>query len=498
MKILLVNPPRYDKKLYSLRDEICFQDVPYVPFPIRLAQLGAILQQEKGWTVEALDANAAGWGWEELHARMPESDDVIFHSAAGLIKHDAKVAELAREKGGAKTILVENVVAPIFPERILNDFPAIDFVVCGWPEAIVPDLLRHLDRPEGVSGVAYRGRPPGGSPSREGGIEDLDDLPMMAYDLFDPRDYSFGYLDAPMHERIVPGIRIRTSRDCPFGCPFCLVGAGRGRGYTGKWRAMSPERVVRELEHVVREYDVRGFFFWDETFTLNKKRSGEICDRIVKAKLDLEWRCLTRIDCVDKDVLRKMARAGCKLIEFGIESGDAVVRARLQKRFSDDDAVERVRLTRSLGIRANCDMIVGMPWESRSTLYRTLRLAKRLCADNVHLTMAFPLPQTEFYDIVEAEDLLEADDIYELMIHERVRVGAKPHVRTRHLSAKELEKAWQSVRKQINRHYFIRNVLLRPWDMRNVLAGARGPGELLALIPKAGRFAMRHLIGAQV
>ncbi|MEW6357601.1 MAG: radical SAM protein [Planctomycetota bacterium] len=497
MRILLVNPPRYHKALYSLRDEICFQDVAYVPFPIRLAQLGAILQENKDWSVQTLDANASRWGWDELENRLPESDVVIFQSAAGLIAHDARVAEMVKRRTGAKTVLIENVVAPVYPQRILEDFPQIDFVICGFPETIVPDLLRNLDYPGRVPGVAFRGQSADATTERPGDIEDMDALPLMAYDLFDPQRYSIGYLDAPMHERIVPGIRLRTSRDCPFGCPFCLVGAGRGRGYTGKWRAMSPARVLRELEHVVRTHGVHGFFFWDETFTLNKKRAAEICDGIIARKLDIEWRCLTRIDCVDDSLLRKMSRAGCKLIEYGIEAGDATVRAKLQKRFSDDDAVEIVRATRKAGIRANCDMIVGMPWETRATLDRTLRLAMRLAADNVHLTMAFPLPRTAFHDMAEAEGLLETNDIYAKMIHERVRVGAKPYVRTRALSAADLEKAWKRIRKQVNRYYFVRNVLLRPWDMRHVFAGARSTKGVLALIPKAPNFVLKHLLGSR-
>ncbi|NOZ19654.1 MAG: radical SAM protein [Planctomycetes bacterium] len=497
MRILLVNPPRYGKTLYSLRDEICFQDVSYVPFPIRLAQLGAILQENAAWSVGALDANAARWGWDDLARRMPEADVVIFQSAAGLIKHDAQVAAIAKRKTNARTILIENVVAPIYSQRILHDFPDIDFVICGFPETIVPDLLRNQDHPAGVSGVAFRGQAASAQPERPGDINKLDDLPLMAYDLFDPRKYSIGYLDAPLHERIVPGIRLRTSRDCPFGCPFCLVGAGRGRGYTGKWKSMSPARVLHELEHVVQTYDVHGFFFWDETFTLDRKRAAEICDRIIKRKLDIEWRCLTRIDCVDEPLLRTMARAGCKLIEYGIEAGDPEVRVRLKKRFSDDDAVRIVRATRTAGIRANCDMIVGMPWETHDTLSRTLRLAKRLSADNVHLTMAFPLPRTEFHDIAEAEGLLQTDDIYTKMVHERVRVGAKPYVRTRALAARDLETAWREIRKQINRYYFVKNVLLRPWDMRNVLAGVRSPKELLRLVPKAPKFVLKHLFGTR-
>ena len=119
-------------------------------------------------------------------------------------------------------------------------------------------------------------------------------------------------------------------------------------------------------------------------------------------------------------------------------------------------------------------------------------------ASFLKLGMAFPLPRTAFYDMAREEGLLETDDIYKLMIHERVRVGAKPHVRTRSLSADELEDAWRRIRKQINRYYFLRNVLLRPWDMRGIVSSARGPRQALGLLPKAVRFAVKHVTGGQV
>jgi len=498
MKILLVNPPRYHRRLYSLRDEICFQDVPYVPFPIRLAQAAALLQQVGGCEVEAVDANAGGMSWDELESALPPADLVIVQSAAGLIAHDLRVAETAKENGAGKVALIENVVAPVFPREVLRDFPDLDIIIRGQPEAVVPSLARDLADLRRVRGICFRENGKVTCTPLADRIADMDSLPFMAYDLFPPERYSIAYLDAPMHERIVPGIRMRTTRDCPYGCPFCLVGSSEKRGYTRKWQAMSPARVVEEVEHVVREHGTRGVFFWDETFTLDKKRAAEICDRLIERRLGIEWRCLTRMDCVDGPLLRKMARAGCKLIEYGVESGDESVRRELHKGFGDDEAVEVVRATQRAGIRANCDIIVGMPWETRKTLRRSLALARRLGADNVHLTMAFPLPETTFHDMARREGLIEVDDLYKLMVHQRVRVGAKPVVRTRSLSSAELEAGWREVRRKINRHYLVRNLLLRPWEAAGVLRAAREEGSVLRLIPKAVKFAARHLTGRAV
>ena len=480
MRILVVNPPRIDAKLYTLRDEICFQNVKYKPFPIRLAQLAGVLQREHD--VAAVDATGESLSWQELAARMEQAgrpDAVVLQSAPGLIKHDTRVADLAKEKLGPHvlTILIESGVSPIYPDRFLGDFPAVDVLVRGQPEAVVPEALRHVDDLASVAGVACReGEDVLVNPPAQP-MKDMDALPFMAYDLFDPREYTIGYLDAPMHEKVVPGIRMRTTRDCPFKCPFCIIGSSTARGYDGRWKAMSVERVLDELRHVVEAYSVRGVFFWDETFTLNQKRAEQICDAMAAAGLGLEWRCLTRIDCVTARLIEKMAGAGCRLIEFGIEAGDPGVRKELHKDFTDEEAIEVVRVAKRNGVRVNCDMIVGMPWETRATLDATVSLAKRMAADNLHLTMAFPYPETEFHRIATAEGLIEVDDLYGLMVEERVRVGAKPVCRTRDLSCAELEAAWTDVRRRIDRYYVRHNVIMRPWQFLRPLRDAFARGE---------------------
>jgi len=471
VKILLINPPKYEEKLYTLRDEICFQNVKYVPFPIRLAQVASVLKHVSD--VQVIDANALEFGWGELEEQMPECDAVIFQSAAGLIAHDMKVADIAKRKFGkdVKTILIETVLAPIYPKRMLGDFTNLDIIVRGQPEVIIPDIIKNMkSNLKNVKGIAFR--------DSDGKIvatdpvditNSLDKLPFMAYDLFPMDRYSIGYLDLPFHEKLVPGIRIRTTRDCPYGCPFCIIGSSKWRGYDRKWKAMSPERAFNELEYVVDKYKIHGFFFWDETFTLDQSRAEKMCDGIINRNLKLQWRCLTRIDCINQRLLEKMARAGCKLIEYGIESGDPSVRKDMRKNFSNQEAIEVIKQTKEAGIKANCDLIVGMPWDDRNTLHRTFELAKELDADNIHLTMAFPYPKTQLYDIAERESLLNVEDIYGLMIEKRVRVGAHAVMRTRSLSSDELEKIWKRIRKGINRYYLLKNVIKKPSVIRDIL-----------------------------
>jgi radical SAM superfamily enzyme YgiQ (UPF0313 family) len=496
IRVLLINPPRYDAKLCTLRDEICFQDVKYVPFPLRLGQAAGVLRALDGVEVRAIDANATGLGWNDLAGRDLAADVVIFQSAPGLIAHDVRTAVLAkRANPECAVVLVESVVTPIYTERFLGDFPSIDVLVLGTPEVVVPDVVINLGDLGQAKGIAYRADGEVRETEPAGPLEDMDALPLMAYDLFPMELYSIGYLNAPMHEKIVPGVRLRTTRDCPYHCPFCIIGSTVRRGYHGRWQAMSPGRVLEELGHVVGRWGLRGFYFWDETFTLDRDRTAAICEGILKARLKLEWRCLTRVDCVDPALLSLMSRAGCRLIEYGIETGDPAVRAKLKKGFSDEDAANAVRWARAAGIRVNCDLIVGMPDESEETLGKTLHLARKLGADNMHLTMAFPYPMTELHRIVTDDDLLEVDDLYRLMVHERVRVGAKPVFRTRNLSREALEAGWSNIRRSVDRHYFVRNIILRPWDLAGDFEGCRSIGDVLGVFTKGVRVSVNKFLG---
>lgn len=495
MKVVFVIPPKAHPRLRTLRDEICFQDVFYTPFPLRFASAASIVRDIAD--VRIIDANAEDMGWAELEAALPDADLVIYKSAAGLLRNDYQVAELVRRKLGrdARVALVETAVAPIYPERMLRDFPELDFIVRGQLEAVIRDLVENVRNPARVKGLAYRDGGEIGTTEPAKPTTDLTALPFQAYDLLPMSRYTMSYLAAPRYEKIVPGVRMRTTRDCPYLCPFCIIGTSLYRGYDLKWRAMSPERVVAELEHVKQTYGISSFYFWDETFTLDQKRAARLCDLLIERRLNLLWRCLTRLDCVSEGLLERMAEAGCRHVEYGLEAGDPESRAAHHKRFGDDVVHRAIAATQAAGMAAHVDVIVGMPWDTPDTLARTLRLVNAIKADNLHLTMAFPYPETEFYRIAVEKKLLMTEDMYELMVGERVRVGAKPYVRSEKMSADELFASWRAIRRESDRHFFFHQVLLNP---RNLLRYARlclDPLDLAQIARRAVR-SLRHFTSA--
>src|SRR5262245_31204069 len=104
MRILLISPPKWKEGFHTLRDEICFQDVIYVPFPMRLGIVAGILKTD--YDVSVIDANALDYSYEQLEAVMPSADMIIIESASGLIHHDLETFRIAKRKFGKSVTTV--------------------------------------------------------------------------------------------------------------------------------------------------------------------------------------------------------------------------------------------------------------------------------------------------------------------------------------------------------------------------------------------------------
>ena len=97
------------------------------------------------------------------------------------------------------------------------------------------------------------------------------------------------------------------------GAHFCTTVRMFGRGY----RERSPKNVVDEMEYLHKRYGASQFTFYDDAFTVNQKRTIEICNEIHRRGLTVEWDCETRVDMITKELLETMKSAGCIAVWFG-------------------------------------------------------------------------------------------------------------------------------------------------------------------------------------
>jgi len=228
-------------------------------------------------------------------------------------------------------------------------------------------------------------------------IEDLDSLPFPAHHLWPlARLRKCGKVIFP----------VMTSRGCTFWCEFCTAVRMFGRRY----RTRSPKSVVDELEFLQKNYGAEQFTFYDDTFTVNQTRTAEICDEIIARKLKIEWDCETRVDMVTKELLQKMKDAGCFAVWYGLESGSQRLLDAMGKGISLTQVMRAFKWTKEVGLMAVVGAILGLPNETKETVWETIKFVERLNPDDVGYYIATPYPGTPMYDSVKEKGWLKVTD----------------------------------------------------------------------------------------
>jgi len=202
------------------------------------------------------------------------------------------------------------------------------------------------------------------------------------------------YEPHPPHGRALPFAAIITSRGCPYRCSYCSKPI-----FGSKFRAQSPERVVDEVAYYKDRFGVKELAFYDDVFTLNKKRAYAIAEEIIKRGLKIGWTCETRVNLVDKDLLSHMKQAGCYAIAYGIESASPEILDTLNKGITIDEVEEAIRLTQEVGLQTIGYFMIGSPGESPETIGKTIEFAKKLKLDFAQFAITTPFPGTELYNL---------------------------------------------------------------------------------------------------
>jgi radical SAM superfamily enzyme YgiQ (UPF0313 family) len=262
------------------------------------------------------------------------------------------------------------------------------------------------------------------------------------------RAHNWHCFDAP--DRRSPYAVIYTSLGCPFACHFCCINALFGRRGI---RYRRVERVVEEIDHLVRDYGVRNIKILDELFVLKRDRVRRFCDLLIDRGYDLNLWAYARVDTVDPEILGRLRRAGVRWLAYGFESAAPTVRGGVDKGYAAEAMDRAVRWTREAGIHIIANYIVGLPDDDRDTMRRTLDEAERYNFAYLNLYCAMAYPGSALYARAAAEGwrLPPSWDGYA-----QLGPDAQP-LPTRHLSAAEV----LAFRDRAFREYFSREEYLR-------------------------------------
>jgi anaerobic magnesium-protoporphyrin IX monomethyl ester cyclase len=403
MNILLLNPPTFDNKAF-IREGRCNQEqgvwTTLWP-PITLATAASMLEQE-GHKVEVQDCAARQVHLSTLLSRIRKGTYalIVWSTATPSIESDLALAkEIKRIDSGITTAVFGTHVTALAGE-CLEKTEGLDFVVRNEPEesiVAVAESLQNRTPLRDISGISYKdsdGRVMH-NPQRPF-VRDLDSLPIPAWHLLDLDRYRLPLKGDKF-------LILSPVRGCPYLCNFCTAQTYYGK----KLRKKSVPKVMEEIEYIIDRFGISQFFVWADTFTADRGYVMEFCQAVKDRKLEIGWTCNSRVDTVDGTLLETMARAGCWMISYGIESGNQEILDQVKKKITLRQCRTAVRMAKAAGIKVAGHFVLGFPGETEEILEETLAFALSLDMDMAQFYCAVPFPGSSLFEMARAQGWIE-------------------------------------------------------------------------------------------
>lgn len=407
MKILLINPPWQR-----------FFGVSLSTPAIALNHIAAYIEKELPWcAIDVYDADQSGevsfsfdnsryaYAHQEYVKRLKDRGDPVWDEVRQVIRDFGpdvvgvsamtatycsalEVSRIAKEWNPDVPVVFGGYHPSALPEDTLRN-KSVDYVVIGEGEVTFRELLLNLRNPAEVPGIAYRNgdgnatrtpeRPP---------IENINELPIPVFEYsMHKNDYGRSR-GAGLYRWYLVG-----ARGCPFQCTYCAS--------SKVVRYRSLEHIMREVGRVREKHGIDQFFFMDDSFSLIRSRALELCGLLKKS--GVKWRCNTRVDLVDEEMVSIMKESGCLSTSVGIETGSPKTMKMIRKNIQYDKVREALGLFQKYEITVAGFFIIGFPWETRGDMDQTLNLIRELPLDDFQLNIATPLPGTQlFQSLVDA------------------------------------------------------------------------------------------------
>lgn len=398
--------------------------------PLGLAYIAATVR-DAGFKVEVIDAYSMGLPGSHIREKIEQfRPQVVGISALTPQWPDAeKVADIVKAVNNDILTVTGGPHITALPEQVVSH-PSVDVAALGEGEMTMLDICQSMADDGDLSQIAGLVIKRNGSMMTTGQRErltDLDSIPFPAHNLLPKPEM---YNPFPAWGKSGNFSCLISGRGCPYKCTFCDVTAQQGF----KYRLRSAENVVDEITWLNRTFGVTTFSFRDPSMVCNRRRLLEICELIVKRDLDIAWTCSSRANEVDEEILTAMKQAGCRLIQYGIEVGNAEMLKSIKK-LSKERVAEAAHETRRAGIQTHGYFLFGFIQETPETIEETIAFSQELDLDSAGFGIMVPFPGTPEFEHFKAEGLLLTEDWrdYDVM--------GKPVYHHKNVSEEELLKA---------------------------------------------------------
>ena len=163
-------------------------------------------------------------------------------------------------------------------------------------------------------------------------------------------------------------------------------------------KSESIEKTILHMKHLYDKYKVRGFYFVDDTFTYDMKKTIKLCEEIAKFFPDIVFRCTTRANCLTDEVCAALKKAGCTIVSIGLESADPTVLIQINKLESVDQQKRGVEMCHKHGLKTKGFFIFGLPGATFEGELKTIEMAKELSVDYADAYIFTPYPGTPIWE----------------------------------------------------------------------------------------------------
>lgn len=369
----------------------------FVTQPLGIMYLSSVLRQKGGHDVGLLDMRLRPIPPEQAAEKaLAFNPDIVGFSTLTLeYSVVSEVAKAIKARRPEVVTILGGPHASTDPDTVLKN-PSIDYIALGEAEETFPefvDVVMNGGDPRGVKGIGF---------SQDGEIvktepreliQDLDGLPMPAWDLIEMEPYfdlpNFNIVVA--HRRTMP---IFTTRGCPYRCTYCHNIFGK------RARQRSPENVLEEIKFLYDRYGIREFQVIDDVFNINNKRAIAICDLILESgmKLYLSFPNAIRGDIVTPELVAKLKATGTYKINYAIETASPRLQQMVKKRVKLEKLKEAIRITNEARIWTHGFFMVGFPTETREEVQMTIDYACTSKLNSAGIFVLQPFPGTEIWD----------------------------------------------------------------------------------------------------
>ncbi len=383
---------------------------------------------------------------EEIVKKCVDADIVGFSTASAMVTQGVRIANEIKKINPNVVTVVGGAHATALPEKTLQQCNPIDIIARGEAEQTFYELVEAIDNKksfDNIKGITYKNNGSIISNPSRGLIENIDELPypdreFMRQRMFIKKNLKIGKKIAWM----------MATRGCPFICNFCTSKVV----WTISYRKRSPKNIVGEIKELVNDYGVNHINFADDTMTIDKQWTLDLCKEIRRANLGITWSCNSQTSVVNRDMLYTMKKAGCEQIWFGVESGNKKIRWAMEKFITTESIINAFQWAHEAGLKTRAYMIIGGPGESYDTIKESEELIAKIKPTAISWTINTMLPGLKGYDEAVKNGLIEEDKIdWSGVGFRNLHTAVLP---TEHLTKEEILAEWERVSEKYKNYQF--------------------------------------------